>query len=146
MATDLPADSYVVMALATCYLRNDGEVHEVALIEPVPSAHLETVLNGVTTSYKVLWATQLGAALQGDLPDAVANHSPKAQLCADFPQRVQAAARTYQSRPSAERLIPQGAVHTDMNYSTERKRVLNSQRKISKRDNVKQHKYTHEVL
>jgi hypothetical protein len=57
-----------------------------------------------------------------------------------------AAARTYQSRPEAANLVPLGTVHRELNYSIEKKRVLNSQRKISKNDNVKQHKYTHEVL
>jgi hypothetical protein len=145
-ALPLSADSYVAMAVATCYLRQDGEVNEIILIEPVPSAHLETVMNGIATSYKLLWGTTLGAALQGDIPASVVDQVPGAQLCADFPQRVEAAARTYQSRPEAQALIAQGTIYSDVNYSTEKKRILNNQRKISKQDNVKQHKYTHEIL
>jgi hypothetical protein len=142
----VPADSYVVMALATCYLRHDGEVHEITLVEPVPSAHLESVVKGVATSYKMLWGTNLGTALQENFPAQVVNHSPKVQLCADFPQRVEAAARTYQARPEAEKLIATDTIYSNVNYSTEKKRILNNQRKISNRDNVKQHKYTHELL
>jgi hypothetical protein len=39
-----------------------------------------------------------------------------------------------------------GTTKTDLNYSTERKRVLNAARVVTKDDNVKQHSHTHKVL
>ena len=142
-AHTLPADSYVVVGLATCFLRPEGDTLELQVLEPIPSAYLESVLQGVPTSYSALCGTTLAAALALDLPDLA---TATAQPCADFEERLEAAARTYQSRPAAANLVPVGTHRRDLNYSTEKKRVLNSQRKISKNDNVKQHKYTHEVL
>jgi hypothetical protein len=43
-------------------------------------------------------------------------------------------------------LVPVGTRRDDFNYSLERKRVLNAENVVSTEDNVKQHKYTHEVL
>ncbi|MGB5974373.1 MAG: hypothetical protein WBG38_13700, partial [Nodosilinea sp.] len=111
--------------------------------EPIPSSYLQSVLQGVPTSYSVICGTTMAQALSTDLGEVSA--SP-AQPCADYEERILAAARTYQSRPEAVGLVPTGTVHRELNYTTERKRVLNSQRRISKNDNVKQHKYTHEVL
>ncbi len=142
-ADTLPADSYVVVGLATCYLRQEGETVELKVLEPIPSAYLHSVLQGVPTSYSVICGTTLAQALALDMPEITA---APAQPCADFEERLQATARTYQSQPEAVNLVPVGTLHRELNYSTEKKRVLNSQRKISKNDNVKQHKYTHEVL
>ena len=142
-ANTLPGDSYLVVGLATCYLRHEGETIELQVLEPIPSAYLQSVLQGVPTSYTAICGTTIDQALALDLPEIAAD---PAQPCADFEERVQAAARTFQSRPEAIDLVPRGTLNRDLNYSTEKKRVLNSQRKISKNDNVKQHKYTHEVL
>ncbi len=142
-ANTLPDDSYLVVGLATCYLRHEGETVELQVLEPIPSAYLQSVLQGVPTSYSAICGTTIAQALALDLPEIAAD---PAQPCADFEERVQAAARTFQSRPEAVNLVPVGTLRRDLNYSTEKKRVLNSQRKISKNDNVKQHKYTHEVL
>ncbi|MEO1068548.1 MAG: hypothetical protein AAFW95_05430 [Cyanobacteria bacterium J06638_6] len=142
-ANNLPGDSYLVVGLATCYLRHEGETIELQILEPIPSAYLQSVLQGVPTSYSAICGTTVAQALALDLPEIAAD---PAQPCADFEERVQAAARTFQSRPETVDLVPTGTLHRDLNYSTEKKRVLNSQRKISKNDNVKQHKYTHEVL
>lgn len=142
-ADTLPADSYLVVGLATCYLRQEGETIEIQVLEPIPSAYLESVLQGVPTSYSAICGTTIAQAQAMDLPEIAA---APAQPCADYEERIAAAARTYQSRPAATELVPLGTLNRDLNYSTERKRVLNSQRKISKNDNVKQHKYTHEVL
>lgn len=142
-ASTLPADSYVVVGLATCYLRHEGETLEIQVLEPIPSSYLQSVLQGIPTSYTAICGATLAQAQALDLPEIAAD---PAQPCADFEERLQATARTYQSRPEAINLVPVGTVKRDLNHSTERKRVLNSQRKISKNDNVKQHKYTHEVL
>lgn len=142
-ANTLPGDSYLVVGLATCYLRHEGETIELQVLEPIPSAYLQSVLQGVPTSYTAICGTTIDQALALDLPEIAAD---PAQPCADFEERVQAAARTFQSRPEAVNLVPVGTIHREVNHSTEKKRVLNSQRKISKNDNVKQHKYTHEIL
>ena len=61
-ATDLAADDYLVVGLATCFVKEDGEVHEVEVIEPIPSAALEAIVKGIPTSYK-LALLQLSATL-----------------------------------------------------------------------------------
>jgi ribosomal 50S subunit-recycling heat shock protein len=88
----------------------------------------------------------LGAVLVGEDPQLPADFPPQTQFCDDFVDRAIAAARTYKSRPVAQAHIPQGTTKTDFNFSTERKRVLNSERIIKTEDNVKQHAYTHQVL
>ena len=145
-ATDLAPDSYVLMGLATCYLRQEGETLEVSVVEPIPSAYLETLLQGTPTAYRQIWGMTLTAALAFDPKSLTVPGESVPQRCADFEERVLATARTYHSRPTATELIPVGTTRTDLNYSTAQKRILNPKNKVSKADNVKQHKYTHEVL
>ncbi|NEQ29477.1 MAG: hypothetical protein F6K04_00475 [Leptolyngbya sp. SIO4C5] len=145
-ATDLTPADYLVVGLATCYTKEDGEVSEVTVVEPVPSAYLEAVLKGVPTSYRSLHGTTLGEVVVGDRPQMIAAAGAEVQFCSDFASRAFAAARTYQSRPSAQALVPVGTDLTEINYSTEKKRILNAQNIVSPEDNVKQHEYTHKVL
>lgn len=149
-APDLAADSYVVIGLATCYLRDEDEIKETTVIEPVPSAYLEAVFKGVPTSYRSLHATTLGALLQGAEDDesvTLPAAAPAAAcLCSNFTERLLAAARTYRSRPEAQAYVPAGSSRSDTNYSTEKKRILNLKTVVSPEDNVKQHEYTHKVL
>ncbi|MFE4104824.1 hypothetical protein [Almyronema epifaneia] len=145
-AADLTTEDYVVIGLATCYTKEDGEVSEVTIAEPVPSAYLEAVLKGIPTSYRSLHGTTLGEVVAGDRPQMIAEAGAAVQFCSDFKDRAFAAARTYQSRPSAQALVPVGTQYTDLNYSTEKKRVLNAKTIVSPEDNVKQHEYTHKVL
>jgi len=142
----LPADSYVALGLATCYRQQDGETEEIQVFEPVPSAYLEAVFKGVATSYSAICGTTLGQALALDVSGFSTDKVAVAQPCLDFEERLLAAARTYQTRPQAINLLPLGTLRDDINFSVEKKRVLNGQRKVSLADNVKQHKYTHEVL
>jgi hypothetical protein len=44
-ATDLNTDDYIVLGLATCFYKEDGEVHQIEVIEPIPSAALEAYVN-----------------------------------------------------------------------------------------------------
>ncbi|TVQ23946.1 MAG: hypothetical protein EA367_01980 [Leptolyngbya sp. DLM2.Bin15] len=146
-APDLTADDYIVIGLAACFLRDDGEMHPVQVAEPIPSAALEAVLKGIPTSYDVAFGTTIGTIMndQGyltSIPDA-AEH---VQLCDQFMERAIAAARTYKTRPEASQHIPVGTAFRDLNHSTERKRVLNSERIVKTEDNVKQHAYTHQKL
>jgi hypothetical protein len=145
-APDLSADDYVVLGLATCYIKSEGEIFEVQVVEPIPSAALEAILKGITTSYKLAIATSLEKVLSGDQVELPADIPTEAQLCDDFAERTLAAARTYKARPDAQSHIPLGTCYQDLNFSVERKRLLNSERIVKTEDNVKQHAYTHEVL
>jgi hypothetical protein len=145
-ALDMSAHDYVVLGLATCFIKQEGEVHEVKVVEPIPSAALEAVMKGIPTSYSQAIATTVGAVLPGDTPTLPTSFPADAQFCDEFQFRLAAAARTYSVRPEAQTLISPGLTKTDFNYSTERKRVLNSQRMVRAEDNVKQHEYTHKVL
>lgn len=145
-APDVSSDNYLVVGLATCFLKEDGEVHEVKIIEPIPSAALEAILKGIPTSYSRACGVTLGELIGGETPQKPAEFPPETQFCDDFTTRAIAAARTYQSRPQAQSHIPLGMTRQDFNYSTERKRVLNQTRVVRREDDVKQHEYTHKVL
>lgn len=145
-APDLTTDDYVVIGLAVCFIKDEGEVHQVRVAEPIPSSALETLFKGIATSYEQACATTLGAILSGDTPQLPAPFPPETQFCDDFVERTLAATRTYKSHSASQALIAQGTTKTDFNFSTERKRVLNSERLIKTEDNVKQHAYTHQVL
>ncbi len=149
-APDLTADDYLLLGLATCFIKADGEVCQVKVVEPIPSAALEAIIKGIPTSYEQATATTLGAVLgavlTGESPQLPAGFPAEVQFCDDFDSRALAAARTFKSRPEAQALIPAGTSKTDFNFSTERKRVLNSDRIVKSEDNVKQHAYTHQVL
>ncbi|ARV58450.1 hypothetical protein BZZ01_07180 [Nostocales cyanobacterium HT-58-2] len=145
-APDLAAEDYIVIGLATCFVKEDGEVHQVEVIEPIPSASLETLVKGTSTSFKYAYATTLGAVLDTDKPQIPEGFPQTAQIGDDFVERAIAAARTYKRREAAKSLIPLGTTYTDFKYSTERKRVLNVTRVVTKEDNVKQHSHTHKVL
>lgn len=145
-APDLSAEDYIILGLATCFIKQDGEVHQVKIAEPIPSAALEAVLKGIPTSYQLAYATTLGTVLVGEESLLPVEFPADTQFCDDFAYRAIAAARTYKSRPAAQSHIPQGTTKADFNFSTERKRVLNSERIIKTEDNVKQHAYTHQVL
>ncbi|WP_414526575.1 hypothetical protein [Nodularia chucula] len=145
-APDLAADDYIVIGLSTCFIKEDGEVYQVEVVEPIPSAALEALYKGIPTSYKLACATTLGSVLDGDKPLLPQGFPESAQFAEEFAPRVFAAARTYKRRQTATTLIPLGTTYTDFNYSTERKRVLNATRVVNKEDNVKQHSHTHKVL
>ncbi len=145
-APDMSADDYIVIGLATCFIKEEGEVYEVQILEPIPSAALEAIVKGIPTSYQLACATTLGAVLAGETPQKPAGFPESAQFSDEFVQRAIAAARTYKRREVAKDLIPQGTTRDDFKYSTERKRVLNAKRVVTKEDNVKQHSHTHKVL
>ncbi|HEY9596910.1 MAG TPA: hypothetical protein V6D33_04515 [Cyanophyceae cyanobacterium] len=145
-APDVSSDNYLVVGLATCFLKEEGEVHQVKIIEPIPSAALEAILKGIPTSYSMACGTTLGELIGGTSPQKPTEFPPEAQFCDDFASRAIAAARTYQSRTEAQSHIPLGTTRKEFNYSTERKRVLNQTRVVRKEDDIKQHEYTHKVL
>lgn len=146
MAPELSADDYVVLGLATCFIKDDGEIHPVKIVEPIPSAALEALLKGIATSYEFAHATTLGNFIsegQVQLPDVFPTD---AQLCDQFSERVASATRTYRNRHESTASIPLGTTYREFNFSLDRKRVLNSERIVKSEDNVKQHEYTHKVL
>ncbi|MEM7769386.1 MAG: hypothetical protein AAGA75_18170 [Cyanobacteria bacterium P01_E01_bin.6] len=145
-ASDLSERDYVVLGLATCFIREDSDIHPVNVVEPIPSAALEAILKGITTSYEFAHATTLGEIIQGEavtLPDVFPKDT---QLCDDFNDRLSATARTYRSHNTSTSHIPIGTTYREFNYSVERKRLLNSERIVKTEDNVKQHEYTHKTL
>lgn len=145
-APDLTADDYIVVGLATCFLKEEGELHEVKIAEPIPSAALEAIVKGIPTSYQFACAATIGDLLQGDSPKMLSEFPADAQFCDEFVERLFAATRTYKRRPEATEIISVGSTYRELNYSTERKRVLNSENIVKTEDNVKQHSYTHQVL
>jgi hypothetical protein len=145
-AKDVTADAYIVLGLANCFLKQEGKLQPVQLIEPIPSAALEAIVKGIPTSYEMAIATTVGAVVEGDNLKVPPEFPAATQFCDDFADRAIATARSYATRPVAQTHIPLGSVRQDFNYSTERKRVLNSERIVSTDDNVKQHAYTHQVL
>ncbi|PZV11111.1 MAG: hypothetical protein DCF22_15230 [Leptolyngbya sp.] len=144
--SDIVADDYVVLGLATCFIKEEGEIYQVQVIEPIPSAALEAILKGIATSYGMAIATTFGSVFADNTPHIPAEFPADAQFCDDFAFRLVAATRTYKARPIAQAHIPVGTAKSDFNFSVERKRVLNMQRTVSTEDNVKQHEYTHKVL
>ena len=120
-----PPDSYVVLGLATCYLRQDGETTELQIIEPVPSAYLETLLTGVATSYSALYATTLAQALDHPKTGLAAGTTNVVHLCEDYTERLQATARSYVNRPSATELLKPETTFSELNFSLDSKRILN---------------------
>ncbi|MEG3938629.1 MULTISPECIES: hypothetical protein [unclassified Microcoleus] len=145
-APDLCTDDYIAVGLATCFIKEEGEVHQVKIIEAIPSAALEAIVKGIPTSYEMAWGTTLGEVLEGDSPKRLPEFPSEAQFSDEFGFRAIAAARTYKIRPQAQVHIPSGTVRNDFTYSLERKRVLNSERIVRTEDNVKQHDHTHKVL
>ncbi|NER82715.1 MAG: hypothetical protein F6K42_24800 [Leptolyngbya sp. SIO1D8] len=144
-ASDLAADDYLVVGVASCYHLEDGDLKPIQVLEPIPSAYLESILQGVPTSYQLVCGTTLGAVMSEEDLSKITG-IPQAQICQNFADRVVAAARTYQSRPAAKALVALGETRTDINHSTEKKRVLNLENIVTAADNVRQHEYTHKTL
>lgn len=144
--TDVTSDAYIVLGLATCFIKQEGKLQSVQLIEPIPSAALEAVVKGIPTSYVLALGTTYGAVVEGETLKVPVEFPAETQFCDDFIERAIATARSYMSRPTAQTHVPLGQIRQDFNFSIERKRVLNSERIVGNEDNVKQHAYTHQVL
>jgi hypothetical protein len=143
---DISSEDYLVIGLAVCFIKDEDGVHQVQVVEPIPSAALEAIVKGIPTSYQLASGTTLGSVLIDDQPQRLSEFPDDVQFCDEFAFRALAAARTYKSRPVAQTHIPLGASRQDFNFSLERKRVLNSERIVKTEDNVKQHAHTHKVL
>ncbi|BAU63811.1 hypothetical protein STA3757_11790 [Stanieria sp. NIES-3757] len=145
-ASDLVKEDYCVLGLAICFVREEGEVQEVKIIEPIPSAALEAIVQGIPTSYQLACAKTLNEIVAEDTFQIPSEFPQAAQFCVNFAERLIAATRTYKSRPQAQQHIPLGTIKQDLNFSLDKKRVLNVTNVVRTEDNVKQHKYTHQVL
>lgn len=145
-ANEVAAADYVVMGLATCFVKKDNKLHPVKVVEPIPSAAIEAILKGIPTSYEMAIATTVGAVWPNETPQVPPEFPAGAEFCDDFAFRLQATARSYRSRPVATEHLAIGTLKTDFNFSTERKRMLNADRVVNTEDNVKQHSHTHKVL
>ncbi len=141
LPADLKPQSYLLLGLAHCFWKEAGELTELLIIEPIPTATLGPLLQGMPTAYAVLRATTLGEATQ-----VMAEYFPTAQPCPDFWERAIASARTFQRQPQAMTYLAVGQERRDLNFSLERKRILNSRRSVRDSDNVRQHPYTHQQL
>jgi hypothetical protein len=142
----IKADDYCLFGLATCFIREDGETKEIEVIEPIPSAALEALLKGIPTSYKLAVAKNVGDVINEDQLQKPTEFPAESQFSEDFVFRTFAATRTYKNNPSAKEHIAIGSCKTDLNYSLERKRVLNNIKIVSDDDNVKQHPHTHKQI
>ena len=76
------------MGLATCFIKEDGEVHQVEVVEPIPSAALEALLKGIPTSYKLAYATTLASVLDGETPLLPDGFPESAQFGDEFVPRA----------------------------------------------------------
>ncbi|MGA0201427.1 MAG: hypothetical protein ACO3NK_20315, partial [Prochlorotrichaceae cyanobacterium] len=95
-APDLSPEDYILIGVATCYIKAEGEVEEITLLEPIPSAYAESIIQGnLPTAYQKAFALSLGQVLEGETPLRQPEFPTEAQFCADFPERIYAAARTY---------------------------------------------------
>ena len=113
-ASDLSAEDYCVLGLATCFVRDEGEIEQLTVLEPIPSAALEALLKGIPTSYTAACSKTLGEIFQNDTVQIPSNLAADGEvsICDRFAERVAAATRTYKSRPEAKKHIPLGEVKT----------------------------------
>lgn len=146
--TALSDNDYVIVGLAHCFTKQDGNIVPVTILEPVPSAYFEALLKGVPTSYKTLHGLKLGDIVQDAQPTqpGLTVEANDAVFCENFAERAKAAARTYQTRQDLQRSVPYGQTYDAVNFSTDKKRILNATHQVTAEDNVKQHKYTHMTL
>ncbi len=150
--SDVSPEDYVLVGVATCFVRVEGQTDEVQVLEPIPSSALGALVAGVPTSYSVVYGTQVGQVWSDGAPQRLAEFPPEAEFSRDFGERVISAARTYKRERNrtvstdGPNLIPVGTSRSEFQYSLERKRVLNAETRVKPEDNVKQHAYTHQVL
>ncbi|MEN9205947.1 MAG: hypothetical protein Q6K99_05670 [Thermostichales cyanobacterium BF4_bins_65] len=152
-ANEVQAEEYVVLGLATCYQRDpEGRLQPLQVIEPIPAAELDAIVSQArSTSYSLLYALSYGELVRGDQVQVPGVFPMGAVLGSSFLTRVQAAARSYRTKPNYRHL----PLHTSctpeagpfpLHYHPEPKRILGETGKVSDADNVKQHPHTHRQL
>lgn len=144
--TGLKETDYCVFGVATYFVREDGELNAVEIMEPIASAALEALLQGIPTSYKLACAITLGEVFRNQqvLPPRVLGD--RLTIPDDLLERTMAAARTYQRYPDTTNHLAIGTVYEKFNYSVIHKRLLNQNNVVRPEDNIKQHSHTHKTL
>ncbi len=145
---------YVVVGVATCLQRDEeGRLMEVLVAEPVPAADLDCLVQERrSTSYSLLYATTYGEVVKDGIPTLPTDIFPQGVLAGeDFIERVQAATRTYRSKPEFRHIPLHQTCTPDrgvfkLNHSVEPRRILNGVAEVNDADNVKQHPHTHQRL
>ncbi len=132
----MPTNSFVVLGLAECFVRQDNELLPVQVVEPIASATLLTILDGIPTSYTLLIPSSLEEALAAFDQGQPVGFPHEARFADDFVERLNAATRTYQTHPEAAQQL-KAALNLD--NPAPQQRILNLTRAISDSDNIKQH-------
>ncbi len=125
-AQDLVGEDYFVLGMSTCFVREEGEIFSIKVIEPLPYPALAALIKGSPTAYQMVIAKSLGEIFPGENPQKTAEFPEDAQFCPDFTQRTISATRTYKNNTQAKSLLPLGSMKTDFNFSQEKKRTLNA--------------------
>ena len=140
-------NKFVILGLANCYIRNDeNQLQPIQVIEPVPSSAFLSLLHQIPSSYTILKAFNYE-----DVINALANNMldlefpTEAKLAADFEERLEATARTYQHNPDAATRLPVGK-SIELSIPSSHKRILNPKRSVKATDNVKQHSHATKTL
>ncbi|KFF41649.1 MAG: hypothetical protein JXR06_05065 [Candidatus Atelocyanobacterium thalassa] len=144
--SDITDNDYCVFGLATCFLKNDGEFDKIQIIEPIPSSALEILLKGIPTSYELICAMPIGSIIKDKSLTKTVDFPEKAKFCDLFIERTVAAVRTYKRNSHICSQFSLGSIKKDLNFSLEKKRVLNTIHSVTVEDNVKQHSHTHATL
>mmetsp|Transcript_11497 Transcript_11497/g.18743 ORF Transcript_11497/g.18743 Transcript_11497/m.18743 type:complete len:245 (+) Transcript_11497:98-832(+) len=152
--TDVDPSSYIVVGCATCFLRDEEDpkrLEQVQILEPLATGTTESVVIGAVTSFTKLYGTTLGEFLPPNSdysnPARISVFPEEARYHENFYERAIAAARTFKRKPEAMRHIAIGEVYDGtMNFSLEKKRILNMKNEVKDSDNVKQHENTFKVL
>ena len=130
------SSDFVVLGLASCFVRQDNELLPTQVIEPIPSATLLTLLDGIPTSYCLLTPSSIEEATAAYQRGTFESFPEDARFADNFMERLDAASRTYQSNPDAAKRLTQPM---PLANPTSQKRILNLSRSISDADNIKQH-------
>lgn len=143
----LDANNYIALGLAKVFMMSEGSPTAKYLVEPLTAGTLETLQLGVPTSYCRVLATTCGQ-LFDDLaaPSKIRIESltkliegfEGVQICESMIERAAAAARTFRRRPEATTFIAIDQTSEELNFNTDRKRIIDMHFEPSFDDNVKQ--------
>eukprot|EP00270_Netrium_digitus_P012490 TRINITY_DN405_c0_g1_i1.p1 TRINITY_DN405_c0_g1~~TRINITY_DN405_c0_g1_i1.p1 ORF type:complete len:249 (+),score=39.59 TRINITY_DN405_c0_g1_i1:99-845(+) len=132
---------YIALGLAHCFITDENaKLQDYFVIEPIPAGALECMDNGGVTSYLHAIPTNLGIALKQDL-SLLPEEFSSGNFCEDYDFRVKCASRTWKRDHAMEhimKLLEEGKVRSDWNFSVENKRVLNVENVVTDDDNIKQ--------
>lgn len=125
-APDLVLEDYCVLGLASCFVKQEREIFNIKVIEPLPYAAIAALMKLTPTAYQMVIAKSLGEIFSGDNLEQIEEFPPEAQFCADFTQKIITATRSYKNTPHSKSLLPLGSTQTDFNLSLDKKRILDA--------------------